>query len=205
MLLPTVTLLLTTLVKPLYVDRYVLYSMVGLALVTGAALERLWLTARSRKRNALMTVSAIAALVALGPLGLHQRSPESRTDDVQAVAVAVHEAASPGDGLLFTPARRRVWASANTRAFDGLRDLALAQSPLASHTLYGTEVSAQHIRARMLASPRIVVLTDPAGQPLDTDPRETVKRAVLRSYFTQCDTNSVHGARITVYARPGRC
>ncbi|WP_369263893.1 hypothetical protein [Streptomyces sp. R35] len=59
----------------------------------------------------------------------------------------------------------------------GPRDLALEGAPVVSHTLYGTEVPASVIRARMLATPRIVAVRHP----------------------------HVRGARITVFARAGRC
>ncbi|MFJ8502997.1 hypothetical protein [Streptomyces avermitilis] len=98
-----------------------------------------------------------------------------------------------------------MWTAVEPMAFHGLSDLALTQSPRASHTLYGTEVSARRLRARMLASPCIVALSDPPGLPLDADVRERAKRAVLRTYFSVCDSTAVNGARITVYARPGRC
>jgi mannosyltransferase len=61
------------------------------------------------------------------------------------------------------------------------------------------------IRARVLAARRIVALRDPAGQPVDRTPQEIAKRDVLARYFVSCGTRRVQGARVTVYARPGRC
>ncbi|MFC7257932.1 hypothetical protein [Streptomyces lutosisoli] len=139
------------------------------------------------------------------PLTLHLRTPQSRTDDVAAVARAVADARSDGDGVLYMPARRRVWSLPDPGAVRGLRDLALDGAPVASHTLYGTEVPASVIRARMLATPRIVAVRDPAGQPVDRNEREAVKRQVLATYFEECATRRVRGARITVFARAGRC
>ncbi|MEU1199055.1 hypothetical protein ABZ446_22930 [Streptomyces sp. NPDC005813] len=57
----------------------------------------------------------------------------------------------------------------------------------------------------MLATPRIVAVRDPAGQPLDATPGEAVKRRTLAAHFEECGTRRVRGARITVFARPGRC
>ncbi|MFE1880983.1 hypothetical protein [Streptomyces diastatochromogenes] len=71
--------------------------------------------------------------------------------------------------------------------------------------MYGTEAGPSVIRARLRAARRIVVLRDPPGQPLGPDPRETVKRQVLAAAFEECGTQTVRGARVSVYARPGHC
>ncbi len=109
------------------------------------------------------------------------------------------------DGILYLPSRRRVWSFPDPAPFRALHDLALDRTPYASHTLYGTEAPAPVIRARVLAAHRIVVLRDPAGQPVDRTPQEIAKRQVLARYFVSCGTRRVHGARVSVYARPGRC
>ncbi|MEK8168854.1 hypothetical protein NKH77_00620 [Streptomyces sp. M19] len=89
------------------------------------------------------------------------RAPESRKDDLAAIAAAVR-ARGARRRLLFAPARRRVWELPYASSYSGLVDLALEAGPHASHTLYGTELPPSVIRARMLASRRIVVLRDPA-------------------------------------------
>jgi mannosyltransferase len=150
-------------------------------------------------------VVAVGAVLALLPVTLQLRTPQSRTDDVTAVAAAVRAAGRAGDGVLFMPSRRRVWSLHNPDSLRVLRDLALDRSPVGSHTLYGTEVPAAVIRSRMLATARIVAVGDPAGRPLDRTVREDVKRRVLAAHFGVCGTRHAQGARITVYARPGRC
>ncbi|GAB7032908.1 hypothetical protein AB0G35_06500 [Streptomyces sp. NPDC021749] len=209
LLLPTLLLLLLSHVEPAYVDRYVLYYVAGFALLAGAALARLLRPAgergQTRARRLRRTAAVALVLAALLPIDVHLRSPDSRVDDVTAVAQAVREVAEPGDGLLFMPARRRIWTATRPHDFRGLTDLALAESPLASHTLYGTERSGDAIRARMLASRRIVVAGDPDGQPTDDNDQEIAKRATLRDAFEVCSTTEVRGARITVYGRPGAC
>lgn len=121
----------------------------------------------------------------------------SRGRTHRGVAGAVSGAAPPG--------RRRIWSLPDPGAFGGLRDLALAAGPEASRTLYGTELPARAIRSRMLAPPRIVAVSDPAGQPLDTVPGEVVKRRTLATRFEACGTWNVRGARVTVYVRHGPC
>lgn len=153
----------------------------------------------------MTAVAVVAVLVAPLPATFHLRTPASRLDDVSAVARAVQAQSRPGDGLLFLPARRRVWLHGAPGAYDGLVDLALAASAADSRTLYGAELPAAHIRARLLAADRIVVLRDPPGQPLDAEPGEAAKRAVLRAHFRECGTRSVRGARVSLYARSGLC
>ncbi|WP_244202114.1 glycosyltransferase family 39 protein [Streptomyces diastatochromogenes] len=201
--LPGPLLMLVSLVKPLYVDRYVLYGQAGTALLVGAALDRL-LRAGGRLRAGAV-LAALAAVAALLPVTLYLRTPDSRLDNVTAVATAVRSAGEGADGVLYLPGRRRVWSLVDPQAVHGLRDLALERAPRDSGTLYGTEAGPSVIRPRLLAARRIVVLRDPAGQPLGPDPREAVKRRVLSAAFKECGTRTVRGARVSVYARPGRC
>ncbi|RSS93179.1 glycosyltransferase family 39 protein, partial [Streptomyces sp. WAC05950] len=170
-LLPPGLLMVISLVNPWYVDRYVLYALAGPALLAGAR------AAAARGRRAWVA----AAVVLLVPFGLWStwlRTPESRKDDVLAVAAAVRERARPGDAVVFMPSRRREWLLSSPDVYAGLRDPALAASPAASHSLQGTERSPERIRAALLASPRVIALLDPAGEPLDPYPREAVKREV---------------------------
>ncbi|MFJ5260374.1 glycosyltransferase family 39 protein [Streptomyces sp. NPDC088387] len=198
LIVPTLILVVVTPVKPLYVDRYVLYGNAGAALLVGAALSRV------RARALLVTVGCVVLALLLPP-SLQMRTPDSRVDNVTAVAETVREAGRDADGVLYMPARRRVWSLPDPGAFRGLRDVAAAGTPVASHTLYGTEADPAVIRARMLATPRILAVSDPQGQPLDRTPQEEVKRQVLATAFEECGSLRVKGARITLYARPGDC
>ncbi|MDG4859429.1 glycosyltransferase family 39 protein, partial [Streptomyces sp. T-3] len=209
MLLPTVLLLVLIPVKALFVDRYVLYGMAGLALLAGAALERAWQAATQHpsrnRRYALSAGVIVAALVALVPVGLAVRAPESRVDNMTAIADEVRKVSKPGDGLLFMPARRRIWAADEPEAFRGLTDLALARTPDSSRSLYGVEHPVADLRPELRTAERIVALQDPAGDPRDQTPEEKAKREVLRDSFEECSATEVQGARIAVYARPGKC
>ncbi|MFE9607556.1 hypothetical protein [Streptomyces sp. NPDC006012] len=205
---PVGLLMAVSLVKPWYVDRYVLYCMAGLALPAGAVLAR---AVRRRHRlrpvaRALTACAVVALAVAvLLPWSLLVRSPQSRKDDVVAVTHAVERTARDGDGVLFMPARRREWLLSYPSVLDRLDDLALAGSPAASRTLQGTELPAAAVRQRILSADRVIALADPAGQPLDPFPQEEVKRRTLRSSFEECERIRVRGAQVVVYARPGHC
>ncbi|MFE5841214.1 hypothetical protein ACFQ7N_06125 [Streptomyces niveus] len=210
LVLPAALLIALSPLRQLYVDRYVLFHAVGLALLVAAALDRLTRLPRHRLVTGTTTVlghvlALAAAFAALVPAGIHLRSPDSRKNDVVAIAEAVRDTARPGDGLLFMPARRRVWTLVRPADFRDLSDLALLRSPRASHTLYGTELPAAEIRERVLDFRRVVAVHDLAGQPLDDTDQEAAKRAALRAAYVVCGTRRVTGARITVYARPGAC
>ncbi|MEV8531038.1 hypothetical protein [Streptomyces sp. NPDC051211] len=192
-LLPAGLLMTVSLVHPWYVDRYVLYSLAGLALLAGAARPRVLLP---------LTAVLVAAAV---PWSLWLRTPESRKDDALAVAGAVRAVARPGDAVLFMPARRREWLLSSPEVYEGLRDVALAGSPAASDSLQGTELPSAEILARLVDSPRVVAVQDPADQPRDPYPREAVKRQTLVGHFELCSVTEVRGARVALYARPGEC
>lgn len=186
-----------SLVNPWYVDRYVIYALAGLALLAGVRL--------ARARGWWPWFLAGALLVPFGIWSVWLRTPESRKDDVLAVAAAVRERARPGDAVVFMPSRRREWLLSSPELYGELRDVALDRTPAASHSLQGTELPPDRIRAALLASPRVIALLDPEGQPLDPYPREAVKRAELAAGFDLCSVTGVRGARVAVYARPGGC
>ncbi|NJQ00008.1 glycosyltransferase family 39 protein [Streptomyces zingiberis] len=216
LLLPPVLLMTVSLLRPWYVDRYVLYSTAGLALLCGASLDRalgpagpgrpLPGSGRRPARIALVCAGVAALISVLLPWSLALRSPESRKDDAVAVAEAVRASAAPGDAVLFLPSRRREWLLSFPRLRARLDDLALEREPAASATLQGTELPPAEIRRRMLATDRIIALTDPVGQPRDPDAGEAVKRETLKSHFRVCRVEELPGARLVVHVRSGaRC
>ncbi|MFD5558133.1 hypothetical protein ACFWIA_30385 [Streptomyces sp. NPDC127068] len=197
--LPMGLLLAVSFVHPLFVDRYVLPYLVGLALLLGAALDHHW----SGVTALAATGAAVASLIVLGPA---LRSPESRKSDVTAVSELVRSTARPGDGILFTPMQRRAWTLAHPEAVAGLTDLSLRSSPRASHTLYGVEDSPTEIRDRLLHHEgRVVVVQDREGGAPDATAGEAMKRAVLADFFTLCTERTANQARVGVYVRNGDC
>ncbi|MER7964757.1 glycosyltransferase family 39 protein [Streptomyces ardesiacus] len=209
--LPALLLLTASLVKPLFVDRYVLYSNIGIALLLGACMDylhRLRQSPGSAWSAALAVLAAVAVLAALVPTSLSLRTPQSRSNDATAVGAAVRKEGRPGDGLLYLPDRHRMWIGAVPEDTRLLTDLALAQDPVSSNTLEGVELPARDIAARMLEFDRIVAVRDPAGAPSPANPQEQAKTSTLRCHFREHGTTHVNGARITVYVRnhgdPGR-
>lgn len=195
-------LLLVSLVTPLYVDRYILYGQSGTALLTGAALARL---TRARRTRAAALTCAGAAVLALLPVTLQLRTPQSRVDDVGAIARAVAEADAPGDGVLYllyaapgvVPARPRRPARA---AGPGPRP----RTGRLAHPVRRRGSGAGRPRPHDHGEP-YRRRERSRGAAARRDPGEIVKRRVLATYFEKCGTRRVQGARVTVYARPGTC
>ncbi|WP_081236381.1 glycosyltransferase family 39 protein [Streptomyces viridosporus] len=197
LVLPGLLLLIASLVKPLFVDRYVLYSNIGIALLLGALMEHFH---RKQRSSRYVWIAAVAVLAALVPPSLSLRTPQSRSDDATAIGAAVHEAGRPGDGLLYLSGRHRILTAADPEDTRLLTDLALAQDPVSSNTLAGVELPAREIAARMLDFDRIVVVRAAGAHSL-TDPREQAKTSTLRRHFRAYGTTHVNGARVTVYVR----
>ncbi|MFI6144157.1 hypothetical protein [Streptomyces sp. NPDC051109] len=202
---PQLGLIGISLVQPLFLDRYVLFSMVGLALLIGAGLGAAVRAARPRfPRAAGLLVPGVVgvAVLALLPVELGKRAPASRVDDVLAVAGEVARLGRPGDAVLFVPAARRDTALVSPGAFAGLADVALERSPVASATLKGEEADPARIREVLLRQSRVLLVTDAAkvAKPSGAA-RDAAKAAVLKERFTVVEDRQVRGRRVTVYER----
>ncbi|MYT33193.1 hypothetical protein GTY73_31455 [Streptomyces sp. SID8354] len=196
---PQVSLALISVVKPLYITRYVLFAYVGLALLIGALLVTL--TTRLKARIHVLLPAAVAlALLALLPIELRLRTVESRVDDVLTAAATVGRVRQAADGVVYIPAARRDTALVSPRQFAGLRDLALAQGAVESGTLKGIEAEPRDIERAMLAARRIVLVTDP-GPRRAQSVRDRTKQRVLDAYFIRRSDSVQRGRRISVYER----
>ncbi len=202
---PQLGLIGLSLIQPLFLDRYILFSLLGLALLTGTVVGATVEAVRRRNPSAsrwVLPVVLVVATVALLPQSLAKRSPSSRVDDVLAVASDIRRMKEPGNAVLFIPAARRDTKSVSPSAFSGLRDIALAQSPEESGTLKGVEASPGRIRAAMLAQRRILLVTDTpqVAKPMTAE-RDRTKASVLKKYFRPVADEQVRGRRVTVYER----
>ncbi|MFH9420622.1 hypothetical protein [Streptomyces sp. NPDC017529] len=192
-------LLASALVEPLYLDRYVLYTNIGFALLLGVGIAATVQAVPGRTWVPLAGVTALA-FVALLPVETALRKPESRVDDVLRAAEQVASVARTGDGVLFIPAARRDTAQVSPSAFTGLDDLALVEGPVSSGTIKGVEGSAEHIRTAMLGKSRIVVVTD-THRAASAPARETGKLRVLDRHFERTARTDTAGRRVEVYEK----
>ncbi|MGP3987320.1 glycosyltransferase family 39 protein [Streptomyces sp. 3N207] len=204
LVLPSAVLMLVSFFHPLYSDRYVMYSAIGLALLAGGAVDR----ALRALPTVLVAVLVVAVLAGLLPAWLQVRRPEVHMDDTNATAAAVARMTRTGDGVLFTPWRRREGSLSHPQEYRGLRDLAQAESPRRSGTLWGVELPAERIRTRVRAVDRVLVLSDPPSGEEDgpENAQERAKRDVLKQNFRVCAREKAGRMVLTLYAaRPGLC
>ncbi|MBC7272423.1 MAG: glycosyltransferase family 39 protein [Streptomyces sp.] len=195
LVLPGLLLLTASLVKPLFVDRYVLFSNIGIAVLLGA-----WMDGFHRRSSRTAWIAAVVVLAALVPPSLSLRTPQSRSNDATAVGAAVRTQGRPGDGLLYLTGQHRILTAASPEDTRSLTDLALAQDPVSSNTLAGVELPARDIAARMLEFDRIVVVRA-AGVNAPASPQDEAKTTTLRRYFREEGATHVNGAHVTAYVR----
>ncbi|MFI1932442.1 glycosyltransferase family 39 protein [Streptomyces sp. NPDC020330] len=202
-ILPTALLMLLSLHKPLYLERYVLYGLVALALLIGAVLDRALQHGQALRLTAVTAALVAAALVV--PDSIELRTSESRSDNVTALAAVLSKEAGPGDGVLYLSVKRRAWTLAYPPGDTHGSDLAQALTPVASHSLYGTELPPHRIRANMLSTSRILVVTEPPGAPHVSTVGDSWKKETLALHFNKCRTIRVNGAQIIIYEASARC
>lgn len=202
---PLLGLAAASLIQPVFLDRYVLFCMLGLALLIGAGLGAAVraLAPRSPKASgSLVPVVVGVAVVAMVPSALSYRDPASRVDDVLGAAEEVDRLKHDGDGVLFVPAARRDTALVSPEAFAGLTDVALARSPIESGTLKGEESDPARIREALRGQRRVLLVTDAARAAKAAGSQaDRMKLAVLESDFRMVEDLQVRGRQVTVYER----
>jgi mannosyltransferase len=152
LLLPPIVLLLGSELKPVYVPRYLVFCLPAPALLVGAGLAGV--TAAPRMLGVLL-------LATLGlPTQSAIRQAGGHGDDIRDAAAIVRALARPGDGVLFNcsschyPDMPREFAFAYPQTFAPLVDVTMAESPTASNTLRGTDLS----QARLSGVSRVWVI-----------------------------------------------
>lgn len=152
---PLLLIFFSDVAVPVYTQRYVVFCLPALALLTGVGLDRLNLAPR---------LVALLLIIGLGlPTQMAERQPGGHSDNIRAAATVLSRHKHPGDGVLYdcpgcqrpeasTP---REFAFAYPAAFKSLGDLALAQSPAASNTLLGTNVSPATLTHRLDDAQRV--------------------------------------------------
>ncbi|HEY4023204.1 MAG TPA: glycosyltransferase family 39 protein [Pseudonocardiaceae bacterium] len=161
LVLPPIVLILGSALKPVYVQRYLLFCLPALALVVGAGLATVAVAPR------------VVGLVLLAVLGLPTQSAVRQVgghgDDIGDAATILAQEARPGDGVLFNcpschyPDMPREFEFAYPQAFAPLVDVTIAASPSTSNTLRGTESA----HARLAHVARVwVVDVDGGAEPV---------------------------------------
>ena len=159
LVLPPAVLLGVSLIRPVYVERYVVFGQPALALLGAAGL--VWLARLIAGSPAGIRIPALAwivpvlivAVLTAGLIGPQQavRRSSARIDNLRAVSAVIAANERPGDAVFFVPSETRVVSLGYPAPFRRLRDLALGESPVASGTLTGVPVPAEVLATRFSA------------------------------------------------------
>jgi len=224
---PPAILLAVSTAHPVYDQRYVEFCLGGLAICAGSGITWLWRLADAAAgrlaphwsgsgRTAagwLACLPAVAAAVALAlalqPADAVVRQPGDRPDDLEAEAQIIAANSKPGDIVFFIPINDRIVSMPFPGPWLKLRDIALADSPVSSDTLYGTDVSPAELLTRFTHVTRVWVvsssevpeaayLASPQATPLDRE--EFALVATMRQVHRWRDGDT----ELTLYDATGR-
>lgn len=154
LLVPPSVLIVVSLVKPVYSQRYVEFCLPALAVMVAAGLTGLArLTATTSlvrgiggvKATALAWAPSAVLLVTTAALLISPqraiRQSAARPDDLRLAAQIVADHELPGDVVFYMPNDMYVLGTGYPAPFGRLRDIALGESAVASGTLTGREIS----------------------------------------------------------------
>ena len=147
LVVPPFVLIAASFVKPVYYVRYVEFCLPALAILAGAGLAGLvrfaTATPLGRMRLAWLPAALVVAGLAILLAGPQQaiRQTAARPDNLRLASAIVAAREQPGDAVFYIPHTMRVLGTGYPGPFLRLRDIARAESPVASATLTGTEVT----------------------------------------------------------------
>jgi mannosyltransferase len=186
LVLPPLVLLGVSLAHPVYVERYVIFCLPGLALLCAgglAWLARLVARTRAASRNpavAWMLPAVIIAALAALLVGPQQqiRLTSARPDNLRGVASVIAANARRGDVVCYVPEQVEVVSMGYPAPFARLRDIAQRQTPVAADTLLGNQVSASQLRSRFAGVRRVWLITW-RGRPRPRTPTSREELALI--------------------------
>jgi len=134
-------------IRAVYVNRYVVFCLPALALLTGAglaALGRYW------------RIAAFGMIVLLAlPMQLTIRQPPGHGDDIRSAAQIVQAKARPTDAVVYRKPGSRELGAAYPYGVTRLRDIGLAESAVAVGNLSGTDVARSQLDQRLRVAKRV--------------------------------------------------
>jgi mannosyltransferase len=191
LVVPPFLLIAVSYVKPVYDERYVEFCLPALAILVGAGLVgivRLASAAPVRRMGLTWVPVALAAVVVLGlaamlvgPQGAI-RQTAARPDNLRLASAIVAANEQPGDVVFYIPLDSRVLGTGYPAPFERLRDIALAESPIASGTLTGTEITSPALLKSRFTDVRRVWVVTGAGNykfPVPNTPVDEEKMALI--------------------------
>jgi mannosyltransferase len=184
LVLPPALLLIASQVHPVYDGRYVEYCLPALAILMAWGLTwlgRAILTAIPPLRRTglawlgwLPSAAVMVLLVVmLLPLDARVSLPSSRPDNLALDSQIVADNARPGDIIFFIPISYRPVSVEYPADWRDVRDIAEAEPPVASNTLYGIDVSPAELLKRFTDVTRVWVYSSPTISAYLASPRAT--------------------------------
>jgi mannosyltransferase len=150
LILPPAILLIGSAVTPVYNFRYILFCVPAAVLLGGAGIA------------ALGRIGGTAALIVVAILGLNSqiyyRSPGGHGDDIRQADKIIAAEAKPGDMVFYTNPNAEDFGSAYPYGLIQLHNIQLAQRPIPSATLGGTNVSNTVLEQRLAHASRLWIV-----------------------------------------------
>jgi mannosyltransferase len=204
LVVPGALLIAASLVQPVFVSRYLLYSLPALSLLAGAGVVGIARIAGLPTRPT--TVRFVAAAVGGALLvaivyrpQVELRRLDAHGDDPRAEAAYLVSVAQPGDGIVYAPrdlAHSLVpYATTNQLPTDAL----LAETATASSTLNGVQVTAAQAAGALLRFRRLWVLDIPGLE--DNTLLAVQTRSILAASYREVSASYQHGVDVLLYER----
>lgn len=198
--LPPVLLLAMSAVESLFVARYVIGILPGIAVMAGAAIAGL------RPRGLAFAGAAFLIAAMLGHVATREKPPQKH--DLRAAASLVVSKAHPGDGVAYSPPQSRIGFSyyldgVSPSGRSALRDLGMKPggTPLRTGDVFAEEATAGAVARRIKSSDRVWLVGLARGEwNISRDPVAEVGPAILRRHFVRRGTWNF-GVKVTLYER----
>ena len=204
---PALLLILESLVvRPLYVDRYVLYGAAGAAMLAGAGLWRAgrWLAGRFNDRPGLLWLPGVAVCVCVLVLQLgpqHRiRTPASRLFNFGGPSEYVGANARQGDGVMFFGNLFRKAELGYPEDYTKTADFGMAKSPEQAGSFRGRDKQFPAVHPLMLDYQRIWVIGHVPSARLP-DPLLRAESAALKQDFRRVAERRFKGIVVTLWQR----
>jgi mannosyltransferase len=166
LVLPPFIMLAVSELHPSYVERYVVFCMPAMALVTASGLAWLArlaaLTPAGRRFPplAILPSALLVAVIAATVIAPQQaaRRTSARSDNLASVAATLARNERPGDAVLYMPWDIRVVSLSYPGPFGKLRNISQLTSPVAAATLIGQPVTPAVLERRLAGVQRVWTL-----------------------------------------------
>jgi mannosyltransferase len=157
LILPPAILLIGSAITPVYNFRYILFCVPAAVLLGGAGLA------------ALGRVAGTAALVVVAVLSLNSqvfvRTPGGHGDDIRQADKIIAATSKPGDVVYYNNVNAESFGAAYPYGLGQLRNIELAQRPIPSGTLGGTNVSPTELYNRLAHASRLWIVQIDTSTP----------------------------------------